>query len=586
MKQKNVIMIVLDSVSYDFTKKTKCKACSMPFLHSLMKKGINAINIYSEAPYTEAALVSLLCGDNTLDKTGHMKRNLNHKSILQIFEENNYNIFSNAYQPAIYPSGQMHEFKNKYYNFPFLFSQVWDYRLKYFSELHEINEKEIELVINIMNDNFKAWTNFFKDIDNKSENMNLIYDTLNLDEFESNQKELKKEYEKFEKDKRNYVLQLLEQKKSHPLAKIKNYQELHRLDKEFKKKIEKKYTPLLKKILLKNFLLNIKNNRMSIIKIKNFIKAGEYKTLTRYFMNYLNALYDRDLINRLKLYDRVKMVPSLYKMLNHFVNWQDKQESDKPFFAYIHAEDNHFPETFFTYDVEDEKLIDLEFGEIKEFLSTITSDYKGSIAYDLSLHYSDNTIKRFFDILKKKDLLKDTIIVITADHGFSYYYNPIRERFVTNYYNETYHIPLAIYKNGFEPKKLDKFYNSKDIVPTILDLAGIENNYNMNSKSMLRFAGRDYALIEFMGGGCPHYYRRDIVLGIRNRKYSLVLSIPLRNFKEHKYLSFYDLEKDPFENNNLAYSKIDKKNIQKELNIIKKRYNEIKENILKGGYYK
>lgn len=90
---KNVIMIVLDSVSYDFTKKTKCKACSMPFLHSLMKKGINAINIYSEAPYTEAALVSLLCGDNTLDKTGHMKRNLNHKSILQIFEENNYNIF-------------------------------------------------------------------------------------------------------------------------------------------------------------------------------------------------------------------------------------------------------------------------------------------------------------------------------------------------------------------------------------------------------------------------------------------------------------------------------------------------------------
>ena len=162
MKQKNVIMIVLDSVSYDFTKKTKCKACSMPFLHSLMKKGINAINIYSEAPYTEAALVSLLCGDNTLDKTGHMKRNLNHKSILQIFEESNYNIFSNAYQPAIYPSGQMHEFKNKYYNFPFLFSQVWDYRLKYFSELHEINEKEIELVINIMNDNFKLGLIFLK----------------------------------------------------------------------------------------------------------------------------------------------------------------------------------------------------------------------------------------------------------------------------------------------------------------------------------------------------------------------------------------------------------------------------------------
>ena len=59
-----------------------------------------------------------------------MKRNYNHKTVLQLFEEAGYHIYSNAYQPAIYPSGQMHEFKDRYYNFPFLFSQEWDYRLK------------------------------------------------------------------------------------------------------------------------------------------------------------------------------------------------------------------------------------------------------------------------------------------------------------------------------------------------------------------------------------------------------------------------------------------------------------------------
>ena len=73
--KKNVIMIVLDSVTYENTLSNTGKTCPMPFLHSLMKKGINATKVYSEAPYTEAALVSLLCGDNTLDKTGHMKRN-------------------------------------------------------------------------------------------------------------------------------------------------------------------------------------------------------------------------------------------------------------------------------------------------------------------------------------------------------------------------------------------------------------------------------------------------------------------------------------------------------------------------------
>lgn len=57
---------------------------------------------------------------------------------------------------------------------------------------------------------------------------------------------------------------------------------------------------------------------------------------------------------------------------------------------------------------------------------------------------------------------------------FSYYYNPIREQFVTNFYNETYHIPLAIYKKKLKPKTLDNYYMSKDIVPTILDLAGLE----------------------------------------------------------------------------------------------------------------
>ena len=69
MKKQNVIMLVLDSITYENTLANEGKECPMPFIHSLMDKGINARKVYSEAPYTEAALVSLLCGDNTLDKT-------------------------------------------------------------------------------------------------------------------------------------------------------------------------------------------------------------------------------------------------------------------------------------------------------------------------------------------------------------------------------------------------------------------------------------------------------------------------------------------------------------------------------------
>ena len=585
MKKKNIIMLVLDSISYENTLANEGKSCPMPFIHSLMENGIDAKKVYSEAPYTEAALVSLLSGDNTLDKTGHMKRNLNHKTILQIFEDEGYNVFSNAYQPAIYPSGQMPEIKNRYYNFPFLFSQVWDYRLKYFSELDNLMENEKKLVVDILEDNFKAWLKYFEDIENKSNSLNMIYDALQLDDFNENKNMLLEEYNKFIHNKLEYSLEVLKLKKEHPLAKIKDYEEIDRIGNKFKNKIQKKNLLFLKKVLWKNFVLNLKNNRMSLTIIKNFFKAKEFKKVVRYFMNYLNALVDRDLLDRLKLYDKVKMVPSLYTMFNHFIDWHDKKDDNKPFFAYIHAEDNHFPETFFSYDVEDEKLIDQEFEEAKTYLKTINSKYKGSIAYDFSLNYSDNTVKRFFNTLEKKGLLEDTIIVITADHGFSYYYNPIREQFVTNFYNETYHIPLAIYKKGLKPRKINNYCMSKDIVPTILDLANVNIPKDIDSESLLKFEGRNYTLIEYMGGGCPHYYRRDMMLGIRNENYSLVLAVPLTNFSKYKIVTCYDLKKDPMEKNNLAYSYIDKKEIEKELRIIQKRYEIIKENIENGGYY-
>ena len=586
--KKNVIMIVLDSVTYENTLSNVGKACPMPFLHSLMKKGINATKVYSEAPYTEAALVSLLCGDNTLDKTGHMKRNLNHKTILETFEDNGYEIFSNAYQPAIYPSGQMHEFENRFYNFPFLFSQEWDYRLKYFSEIKDLSNDELNLVVDILNDNFKAWLKYFKDIQSKSKSLDLIYDTLDLTDFDNSYNILKNEYKNFKKNKSSYAKKVLELKNEHILAKIRNYEEMNRVNENFKKKIQKKYMKFLKKVLYKNFWLNLKNNRLSFITIKNFLKAKEYKKVIRYFINYLNALIDKDLLGRLKLYDRVKMVPSLYKMLNHFLDWHENRSNNKPYFAYIHAEDNHFPETFFTYDEENENLLNQEFDEAKKYLARINEKYKGSIAYDLSLNYADNTLKRFFEKLDNKKMLDDTIILITADHGFSYYYNPIREQFVTNFYNETYHIPLAIYDKDLKPKCLDNFFMSKDIFPTLLDLVGLKVSSDIDSKSLLKFDGRDYALIEYMGGGCPDYYRRNLLIGLRNKKVSFVLSIPLNDFSKYKFITFFDLEKDPMEKNNLIYSRIDINSIQNELKIIEKRFENIKKEIeikYSGSFY-
>ena len=66
----------------------------MPFVQSLGKKGLSTEKMYSEAPYTEAALVSLLAGIDTLKNGGYMKKMTNKKTIMEVFEENGYDFIS------------------------------------------------------------------------------------------------------------------------------------------------------------------------------------------------------------------------------------------------------------------------------------------------------------------------------------------------------------------------------------------------------------------------------------------------------------------------------------------------------------
>lgn len=593
--KRNMIMIVLDSVTYSVLNTCKGKDTMTPFFQELMNKGIRITNMYSEAPYTEAALVSLQCGINTLDRFGHMKRNKYKNTVFEIYKENGYRVYSNAFQPAIYPSGQMPNVKNKKYNFPFMYSQIWDYRLKYFSEISKnqnLNNNEYDLLFDIMDDNFKAWFTYFDDIINKNKSIDFIYESIeNKENIPNSYLELTEEYNKYLKNKKTYLDSLLNMGLEHPLAKISNYMPKKRIqDRTFVALQCKKRKKTINRIFFKNFWLNLKNNRMSFTVVKNYLKAKEFKKLFRYFLNYCNSVVDKDLYQRINAkYDGLKYVPSLNSMLTDSLGWiKSIKKDEKPYFVYIHAEDNHFQETFFSYDSDDDNLLNEEFSLLNENLKKINKNYRGSIAYDLSLAYVDNCLKKYYNQLESEGILDNTDIVITADHGFSYYYNPIREQFVTNYYRETYNIPFIICSKNIKKNGVyEDFYMSKDILPTMLDLSGLKIPKTINGQSVLRFSGRNYSLIEYMGGGCPHYYRRPFKLGVRTREYSVVVEIGLNEkFDDFRFVTCFDLKKDPMELNNLIYKKIDISKIAREISIIRTRYEELKKEILSDGYYR
>ena len=72
--KKNILFIVIDSVTNDvlFNKSNSKKIA--PFLSKLRNESISGDKMYSEAPYTEAALMSLLASVDTMDNGGYMER--------------------------------------------------------------------------------------------------------------------------------------------------------------------------------------------------------------------------------------------------------------------------------------------------------------------------------------------------------------------------------------------------------------------------------------------------------------------------------------------------------------------------------
>ena len=81
--------------------------------------------------------------------------------------------------------------------------------------------------------------------------------------------------------------------------------------------------------------------------------------------------------------------------------------------------------------------------------------------YANSIHVSDKYMREFFRQLKKRDYLKNSIVIILGDHGF-----PIGEH--GNYsnevgaYEESFHVPFVLLWNGhLKPKYIDEFAYSQ-----------------------------------------------------------------------------------------------------------------------------
>jgi arylsulfatase A-like enzyme len=127
-----------------------------------------------------------------------------------------------------------------------------------------------------------------------------------------------------------------------------------------------------------------------------------------------------------------------------------------------------------------EGMINLIFGRIN--LHDIVKWEKHLNYYINATYDADRHIINIINTVKKLKL-KNTIIIFTTDHGDMAGSHGLRQKGPL-IYEETNHIPLIVCDFKKEKRISNKQVSCIDIVPTILDIAGIKQNNNLHGNSI------------------------------------------------------------------------------------------------------
>ncbi len=193
--------------------------------------------------------------------------------------------------------------------------------------------------------------------------------------------------------------------------------------------------------------------------------------------------------------------------------------------------------------------------------------------YGNLMRSSDNYLVDVLDRLERQDLLDDTLIVRTSDHGeMGLAHGGLRQKNF-NFYEETIRVPL-IYSNPKlfpKPQTSDALVSHVDFLPTLASLAGAPKSARRNwqgvdySKLVLHpkreGSAQDYVVFtydDFQSGQATGPYPKppNHVVSIREGRWKLAKYHGV-NRKTGKPVppewEMYDLKHDPLEKHNIAH---------------------------------
>jgi len=155
---------------------------------------------------------------------------------------------------------------------------------------------------------------------------------------------------------------------------------------------------------------------------------------------------------------------------DQLINWTNNLEDNVPFFGLLLAMNSHHP-----------------FWTPKEIYKVV-EEHDQMDRYINAIHYQDFLIGKLIDYLKRTKKLKNTIIIITGDHGAVFNFLKEKDTKVPPHLldQDAFKVPFYLFHPLLKThnNSSDIIGSHVDILPTILDLLGIETGQKFQGRSI------------------------------------------------------------------------------------------------------
>ena len=178
---------------------------------------------------------------------------------------------------------------------------------------------------------------------------------------------------------------------------------------------------------------------------------------------------------------------TLVDVLGEWVN-----ETERPFFAWAHYMDVHWPYHRLETLSSPEEIAAAwrDMGQLHRANWNGESVNSGQRAhyqqlYDRAIEYTDQQVGRLFDLLERLNKWEDSLVVLVSDHGEEFLERGKWGHFETNLYDEILKVPLIIKLPGTSRGMVvQQQARTLDIMPTILEICGCAAPSGMEGISM------------------------------------------------------------------------------------------------------